>query len=81
MTTRYLLCHRHTARECPIVFAAWQGFVSPLRHGSALASCVTGDHGLWWIVEAPDERSALGYLPPYVGRRTQVITVRTVPIP
>lgn len=77
----YLLCHGHTARECPVAFAAWKGFDSPLRGGSALASCATGDHRVWWTVEATDSRTALTYLPPYVAARTEVVLVRGVTIP
>ena len=79
--TSYLLCHRHTAPECRVVFAAWAGFVSPLRRRPAWASCLNGGHRLWWMVEAADEASALGHLPPYVAQRTEVVAVRPVTIP
>ncbi|HEX2042792.1 MAG TPA: hypothetical protein VHF24_09160 [Acidimicrobiales bacterium] len=77
----YLLAHRHTAADCNVVFAAWTGFASPLRHRSALASCLTGGHCLWWTVEADDVASALAYLPDYVAARTEAIAVRPVTIP
>ncbi len=74
----YLLCHEHSAQECRVAFAAWKGFDSPLRHRSALASCATGDHRIWWKVEARDAASALAYLPPFVATRTVAIAVRAV---
>jgi hypothetical protein len=37
--TRFLLHHRHGPDDCGVVFAAFRGFVSPLRRGAALASC------------------------------------------
>ena len=77
----YLLCHQHTAEECPVAFAAWHGFVSPLRGRNALSSCPTGGHQIWWTVQAPDETSALGNLPGYLARRTHVVRVRHVDIP
>lgn len=76
----YQLCHRHSASECPVVFAAWKGFVSPLRNKPTLSSCTTGSHCLWWTVEAGDEITALGYLPPYVATRTEAMQVRQVVI-
>jgi hypothetical protein len=77
----YLLCHRHAVDECPVAFAAWRGFVSPLRGGTALSSCHTGGHQIWWTVQAPDETGALGLLPCYLARRTEVVQVRNVDIP
>ena len=77
----FLLTHRHTALECAPVFAAWRGFTSPLRHRDALSSCPQGGHRLWWVVEAPDEAAALGQLPAYVSRQTEVTNVRLFPIP
>jgi hypothetical protein len=63
------------------MFAAWRGFASPLRHRGALSSCPQGDHALWWLVEAPDEAAALGQLPDYVRRQTEVTSVSVFPIP
>lgn len=79
--TNYLLCHRHTPKECPVAFAAWNGFESPLRHQSTLGSCATGGHMLWWQVEAGDPSAALAFLPPYVAARTEAVAVRPVEIP
>ena len=78
---KFLLTHRHTAAECGPVFAAWSGFGSPLRHRYALSSCPHGGHRLWWLVEAPDEAAALGQLPEYVSRQTEVTRVSSFPIP
>ena len=77
----YLLYHRHAPAECPVAFAAWKGFGSPLRRQPVLSSCTTGGHQLWWTVEASDPEAALGLLPAYVASRTEVIQVGEVPIP
>jgi hypothetical protein len=77
----FLLTHHHTAVECAKVFASWRGFGSPLRHRDALSSCPQGGHCLWWLVEAPDEPAALGQLPEYVSRQTEVTRVCLFPIP
>ena len=78
---RYQLRHRHAARECPIVFAAWRGFASPLRHRSTIGTCALGGHQLWWEVEAAGEEEALAMLPPYVAQRTRVVEIGDVFIP
>ena len=72
----FLLTDHHTALECAQVFAAWRGFTRPLRHRDALSSCPQGGHRLWWVVEAPGEAAALGHLPEYVSRETEVTNVR-----
>jgi hypothetical protein len=77
----FLLHHQHAALECDAAFAAWQGFVSPLRRRSAASSCLAGGHAVWWRVEARDRQSALALLPPFVARRTNVIPVRDIQIP
>ncbi|HVF14801.1 MAG TPA: hypothetical protein VM942_09400 [Acidimicrobiales bacterium] len=81
----YLLCHTHVARECPVAFAAWNGFESPLRQQPVLASCDStpsdGGHALWWTVQADDESVALAQLPGYVARRTVAVEVREVRVP
>jgi hypothetical protein len=79
--TRYMLSHRHRPEECPVTFAAWHGFESPLRHQPALASCEQGGHALWWTVEAQSEREARAQLPPVVADRTDVNQVSEVSIP
>ena len=78
---RYLLEHRHQPQECGVVFASFKGHASPLRHRTALASCRTGAHSIWWTVEAAAEEDALGLLPPYVAERTTVTRVDTVEVP
>jgi hypothetical protein len=77
----FLLAHRHAPNECAAAFAAWQGFDSPLRHGRVPSSCLTGGHGVWWQVEAPDTDGALALLPRFVAERTAAIEVRDVEIP
>lgn len=77
----FLLVHRHAAEECRVVFAAWTGFPSPLRHQAAWASCFGGGHQVWWTVEADDAASALAFLPDYVAVRTEAVAVRPVTIP
>jgi hypothetical protein len=79
--SKFILHHRHEARECAAVFAAWSGFASPLRGGEATGSCLFGDHQIWWQVEAPTEHAALGYLPSYLAARTTAIRVGQVAIP
>jgi hypothetical protein len=78
---QFLLHHQHAARECEAAFAAWSGFASPLRHATAMSSCLTGGHHLWWRVDALDQQAALALLPPYVARRTEAVAVRDVQIP
>lgn len=78
---RFLLTHRHTDSECPVAFAAWRGFESPLRHHPTLGSCTEGGHALWWTVDASDESAALAQLPSFVAERTEVSAVSEVAIP
>ena len=77
----FLLQHRHTPAECAPAFAAWTGFRSPLRHGSAASTCLIGGHSLWWRVQAEDAAAALAMLPLFVARRTVPIEVRDIEIP
>ena len=77
----YLLHHRHEARECGVVFAAFLGHESPLRRQDTLASCRSGGHEIWWTVEAESESHALGLLPFYVAQRTVATRVSKVEIP
>ncbi len=78
---QFLLHHTHQANECDAAFAAWQGFRSPLRHSHVASSCLAGDHGVWWRVEAPHSHAALALLPRFVAERTNPIQVREVEIP
>ena len=77
----YLLEHRHEARECGVVFAAFRGHESPLRRQETLASCRSGGHAIWWTVEADSEHDALALLPYYVAERTMATKVSKVEIP
>jgi hypothetical protein len=77
----YLLCHRHDASECQVVFAAWEGFDRPVRARPALGTCRQGSHALWWTVDAVEAAAALALLPAYVAERTQAVEVMEVPIP
>jgi hypothetical protein len=78
---RYVLYHRHEPHECGVVFASFKGHKSPLRRKPTLASCRSGEHALWWTVEAVSEDEALGLLPYYVAERTTATSVREVDIP
>jgi hypothetical protein len=78
---RFLLEHRHTPRECGVVFASFRGHASPLRHRPTLASCPSGRHAIWWTVDAEDEDDALQMLPAYVAKRTTVTRVSEIEIP
>jgi hypothetical protein len=77
----YLLQHRHDPRECGVVFAAFKGHESPLRHQAAVASCESGGHAIWWTVDAATEDDALALLPFYVAERTTATRVTEVRIP
>ena len=78
---RFLIHHRHEPRECGVVFAAFRGHESPLRHRATLASCVYGGHAIWWEVEAQEAGEALGLLPFYVAQRATATRVEEVEIP
>jgi hypothetical protein len=78
---RFLIHHRHDAPECGVVFAAFKGDDSPLRHRSTLASCAFGGHAIWWEVEAATESAALALLPFYVAERATATRVSEVDIP
>jgi hypothetical protein len=77
----YLLHHRHAPGECAAAFAAWTGFRSPLRHGTAASTCLAGGHSLWWRVQAESAAAALALLPRFVARRTVPIEIRDIDIP
>jgi hypothetical protein len=79
--SRFFLHHRHTPSECRIVFAAWKGFSSPLRHRVTVGSCAWGGHEIWWDVEAANEAEALGQLPTYVAARTTPVRISEVEFP
>jgi hypothetical protein len=79
--SRYVLQHRHEPHECGVVFAAFKGLESPLRHRPTLASCRSGGHAIWWTVDADTEAEALRQLPQYVAERTTVSRVSEIEIP
>lgn len=78
---RYVLQHRHEPHECGAVFASFKGHESPLRRRVALASCRSGEHAIWWTVDAASEHEALALLPFYVAERTTASGVSEVEIP
>ena len=77
----YLLHHSHEPHECGVVFAAFRGHPSPLRHRATLASCRSGGHAIWWTVQADSQNDALALLPFYVAERTTATRVSEVEIP
>jgi hypothetical protein len=78
---RYLLHHQHEPGKCGVAFAAFKGHSSPLRHAPAVASCLSGGHEVWWLVEAPGPDQALDQLPFFVAERSTVTEIREVHIP
>jgi hypothetical protein len=77
----YLVQHHHQPAECAATFAAWKGFDSPLREGSAWCACPTGRHQLWFVVDASDGDTALGQLPRFLAERSEAVRVAEVRIP
>jgi hypothetical protein len=78
---RYLLHHRHSAEDCGVAFASFKGHSSPLRHSAAVASCLSGGHAIWWLVDAACAEDALGLLPFFVAERSTAAEVAEVTIP
>jgi len=78
---RYLIHHRHEPHECGIAFASFRGHGSPLLHRTALASCVSGGHAIWWSVDAATDSDALALLPFFVAERSTATRVGEVRIP
>ena len=79
--TRYLLHHRHDPSQCGIAYAAFKGETSPLRHRPAVASCLTGGHEMWWVVEAGSADEALAQLPHFLATRATATPITEVRIP
>jgi len=77
----FRLRHRHRAEECPVCFAAWRGFQSPLRHRPTHGGCQFGVHEWWWDVQADNAEDALALLPPFVAKRTEAVPIGEVSIP
>jgi hypothetical protein len=78
---RYLLHHRHQPDECGVAFACWRGHPSPLRRRRTFASCRSGGHAIWWLVEAADAAEALALLPFFIAERTSAVEVSPITIP
>ena len=78
---KFVVHHRHASRECGVVFAAFKGHDSSLRHRPALVSCAAGDHAIWWTVEAASAADALALLPYYVAERSTAVAVDEIEIP
>ena len=79
-----MLTHRHLPTECATAFAAWRGFLSPLRQEETVCTCEEGseaEHRMWWIVEADDPESALALLPEWLAERSETSRVAEVRIP
>jgi hypothetical protein len=77
----FLLHNHHAADDCGVVFAAFRGFASPLRHTDALASCRSGGHEIWWQAAAEDEAAALRQLPRYDATNSTVTRVSSIAVP
>jgi hypothetical protein len=77
----FLLHNHHAAGDCGVVFAAFRGFASPLRHTEALASCRNGGHQIWWRVVAEDKAAALRQLPRYVAANSTATRVDSIAVP
>jgi hypothetical protein len=78
---RYVIHHRHTPDECGVVFASFKGHRSPLRSQRTLASCRSGGHEIWWMIDAASEEDARRQLPFYVAERSTITCVSEVQIP
>jgi hypothetical protein len=78
---RYLLHHRHEPEECGVAFAAFKGHAGPLRHTAAVASCRSGGHEVWWLVDAAGPAQALAQLPFFVAQRSTATEIREVRTP
>ena len=76
----FILAHVHDEAECRVVYAAWRGYDSPLRGLAAMVSCASGDHRMYWTVDADSAHEALRQLPPYLAERTHASEVRKVAI-
>jgi hypothetical protein len=78
---RYLLHHCHEAGQCGVAYAAFKGEPTPLRHGTAVASCLAGGHEMWWVVEAGSPAEALAQLPHFLATRATATPITEVQIP
>ena len=73
---RYILEHRHTPRECGVVFASFNAFESPLRHAGALFVQLRNPPDLVGA-RSRDRGRALAQLPRYVAERTTATRIGT----
>jgi hypothetical protein len=78
---KFVVHHRHASHECGVAYTAFRGYDSSLRHRPALASCASGDHAIWWTVEAASTADALALLPFFVAQRSTAVAVDEVQIP
>jgi hypothetical protein len=81
----YVLIHEHTPAECAIAYAAWRGFVSPLRGRPVQSTCARHVshppvHEIWWTTQAENAAAALMQVPPYVRDRSEAREVSEVMI-
>ena len=78
---RFLLHHRHEPQECGVAYASFKGEATPLRRRATVASCLSGGHEIWWLVEADSPEDALAQLPHFLATRTGVTSITEVQIP
>jgi hypothetical protein len=79
--TRFLLHHRHDERQCGVAYAAFKGETTPLRRRPVVASCLSGGHEMWWLVEAGSTDEALAQLPHFLATRATATPITEVHIP
>ena len=79
--SRYLLHHRHEPHECGVVFAAFKGHDSPLRHQPTLASCAPAGTRSGGPSMPQPRRKRSRCCPFYVAERTTATSVSEVEIP
>ena len=78
---RYGLHQRHEARLWGVAYAAFTGVAPPLRRRPVVASCLSGGHEMWWLVEAGSSDEALAQLPHFLATRATAIPITEVQIP
>jgi hypothetical protein len=62
-------------------WSAKRSSASPLRYGTALASCRTGGHEIWWSVTAENEAAAFYLLPTFVSGTSTATSFDEVRVP
>ena len=78
---RYLLHHHHEPNECGVVFAAFRGFDSPLRHSARWLPAVPAAIRSGGRSTPASEANALALLPFYVAERTTAVPSARSQIP